>query len=257
MEVFVVEVQTPPAVLVVGCKPGSLGEAVKEVAEGVGYTVITAGVSGEQLPLDISNGHQVAEMFRPPKDMTGLKPVEHVVCTAGINYLDGIRTGDLHRNMVEHMAINAVGPLDVLSRWHRAHRAHMKHLQQTDPDVTLEQPHFVAISSNSAHIARSTSIAYCASKAALSMGIRCAARDSAKDGWPMVIYGYEPGWINGTPMSNRVTARFGGPVHPPLHRIPHGDGIDRYAIARTIVSNLYHAGMELNGTLIRLDGGEQ
>ena len=117
--------------------------------------------------------------------------------------------------------------------------------------------HFVAISSNSAHIARSGSAPYCASKAALSMAIRAEARDLARsyDLHTVIAYTYEPGWLEGTAMSNDVASRYPG-MQP--HRMLGLDaGLPPSRLAGMIAYNLRHCGRELNGCVLRVDAGEQ
>lgn len=112
---------------------------------------------------------------------------------------------------------------------------------------------FVVVSSNSAHVPRSESAAYCASKAALSMAIRCMARDVAKLHIPVELYGYEPCWMEGTPMSNEVAERLGSGVMP--HRVPGGAGMNPEALANVIVGNLQTTGV-FHGTMLATDLGD-
>lgn len=254
-----------PRLLVIGAQMQSLGRAVFEAARGP-FDVTTAGLtSAETHQMDVTDPESIARVMRK------VAP-EHVVCTAGVNR-ETPRAAEINCRTVEEMLYhlntnytrlaitNAVGHMLVMRAWIDVTRLHGDQLL---PGLK----HFVSISSNSAHIARTGSAAYCMSKAALSMGVRCAAREVAGQGY--LVYGYEPGWLEGTPMSQAVTRRLKGsaaadpydgggyPLEvPTLHRIPGGMGVDPYRLARLIVRNLRFGGTELNGTLMRIDGGEQ
>lgn len=227
--------------LVVGAAMGSLGRAVYEAARPY-FDATTAGINqgAETHYLDVTEPDDIASVlnrFRP----------EHIVCTAGINETDGtvpMENADYAWWLERSFRVNSSGPMVLLHHWSTYAGAE---------DWLPGPKHFVAISSNSAHIARSGSAAYCMSKAALSMGLRCAAREMA--GGDLVVYGYEPGWLDGTPMSARVARRFGDATAQ--HRIPGGQGVDVARLAGLIVRNLRYGGPELNGTGIRVDGGEQ
>jgi len=239
--------------LVVGARIGSLGHYVAEVAAQNGWTVVTAGISGdEDLKLDVANHAQVHGFFSPSEVE---QPWHSVVCTAGVNYEGGITDDNIRGVLDTSFLINATGPLHLLHCWTDWW---MYHLDETfmvvDEHVAPDVPmHFVAVSSNSASIARSRSLAYCASKAALSMGIRCAARELANT-W-LNVWGVEPGWLSGTPMSKEVNKRF--EYGMPRHRIPGDRTVDPAALAHFIVSGLRNPYSSLNGCLLRMDGGEQ
>lgn len=238
--------------LIVGAKPNSLGEALATVASSWGFTVITAGISGEEEKLDVR-----WYLDSMTERMAALRP-DYVVVTAGINgeakEYQSLGALNWARWYEEHFAINTLGPLNLLQAW----------LSTPSYPQGTTLPHYVAISSNSAHIARTGSGAYCASKAALSMALRCQAREMARRGLNMVVYGYEPGLLAGTPMTEQVADRLAGIPNfdrgaVPLHRMPGvlPDGIPPAKIANLILHNLRHGGRELNGTMIRVDAGEQ
>jgi NAD(P)-dependent dehydrogenase (short-subunit alcohol dehydrogenase family) len=189
--------------------------------------------------LDVLEREQIAHVIN------AVRPSQ-VVCTAGINVPFSLRAEGMPGGMEAHFAVNALGPMQVLQEW-----VHM--LESTEVGTMPGPKQFVAISSNSAHIARRQSIAYCASKAALSMALRCAAREIAGEG--MLVYGYEPGLMAGTPMTAGSADAFPGA----LHRMPgvKPDGLSTLDMAGTIVANLTRPNMALHGTMLRLDAGEQ
>lgn len=112
---------------------------------------------------------------------------------------------------------------------------------------------FVAISSNSAHIPRRGSMPYCASKAALSMALRVAARELANKN--VAVWGYEPGLLAGTPMSEQTRRDFGT---DPLHRMPgvSWEGLPVGDLAQQIVQDISTFSVAHNGLMIPFDGGE-
>lgn len=225
-------------IAVVGAAKGSLGFRVAQLARERGHTVLTVGLSGD---VDLVDDARLTNPVTKVHDWMGDEygcNFDHVVCTVGAN--------DPSLSLANYFDINVGAPVALCRSY-------------LDLGGT---GHFVAISSNSAQIARTGSLGYCASKAALTMAIRCMARDNARlyterineDLMP-AIYVYEPGWLGGTPMSNDVEARL--PQGAPLHRIPNGRHLSPYDLATAIVSNLYVANSVMNGAVLRLDGGEQ
>lgn len=229
-------------VMVVGAKPNSLGEALCISLAQRGYTPVPAGVAGEEVYLDIVR--QEWHAMRAVLD--SVRPVD-VLCTVGVNYASmGIR--DLEGWYGEHFHVNCVGPmklLDTFQSWCEEPRNRQRSTSN----------HAVVVSSNSAHVPRTQSAAYCASKAALSMAVRCKAREWARQDSSVIAYGYEPGLLAGTPMTEETRGRVGGDV--PLHRMP-GIGPEGLSVARLasmMVDNL-KGGRELNGCMFRVDAGE-
>ncbi len=216
----------PEKLLVVGARQGGLGAYVADAARRAGYVTMTAGPEGCDVKFDITNEIDIWNAVKMVFD--------HVVCTAGIN-LPG--TTKYLWNLETQVEVNFISVAKLLDEW-----IHFKPLHKLG--------HFVAISSNSARIPRSQSGGYCASKAALEMYLRCAARERAKEN--VAIYAYSPGWIIGTPMSKAVLQRL---LEEPPHRIPSGKGIEPTDLAQMIVNNL-KTGRMLNGCIVPADGGE-
>lgn len=214
-------------VLVIGARPGSLGEAIKNRLDLHMMDVVTAGVAGEPRFLDVTQPRNIRrELLRANPD--------HVICTAGINLPD---TQDPLG--YKQMAVNYHGVMNVLHEYLELH----------------SDGHFVAVSSNSAHIARSPSVGYCASKAALSMGIRAVARREARKPYAPTIYAWEFGLLEGTPMTQQGARQV--PEGTPLTRMPGlPNGIPVPVAAHHVVGALV-GGPELNGCTLRIDAGEQ
>lgn len=225
-------------VLVIGSRPLSLGSAVTDNLRNKGLGVVTAGISGEERWLDVTDPRSIKET------MSRVQPGQ-VIVTAGINQSYSLRADGMREAMHGHMATNFVGPMTVLQEW-----LHMLEYTSTTRPAPLQ---FVAVSSNSAHVARRNSVPYCASKAALSMGLRCAARELSGDG--VLVYGYEPGLLAGTPMTADAERQFDGPLHR-MYGVP-AEGLSTRDFAATIVTNLMSPNKALHGTMLRLDAGEQ
>lgn len=224
-------------VLVVGARHGSLGHFIRDALADQGFKVTTAGFSGqEEIAVDATDVYSVEDMINPGWD--------HIVCTIGMNLPGTVLDGNSEPNLGRQLAVNVEGPHHILCEFVQYWRG----IKSSFPH------HFVAISSNSAQIPRSQSGGYCASKAALSMMMRCAAREVAE--LPFSIYTYEPGWLYGTPMSEEVAGRL--ELGKPLHSIPGQKlGIMPWTLAQMIASNIANTGKSLNGCTIRVDGGER
>lgn len=111
-----------------------------------------------------------------------------VVYSVGINELDWSIALD-HFVFERIMDVNVWGFINVL-----------KALQLTKRTYSV-----LAISSDAAVRPMRTSMAYCASKAALDMVIRVASRELAAEGWR--INGLAPGKVDGTDMTKYVDER--------------------------------------------------
>lgn len=231
-------------VLVIGANAAtSLGGAVCDAVRGMGGEAHTAGISGEEYELDL----YLAPLWRIRNVLRSVRP-EHIVCTAGINMAENI--GDDPRDWYRwHFEANAIGPLRLMHEfgaWVTEDMGAVDNLPR----------HFVAISSNSAVIPRTQSAAYCASKAALSQGLRVKAREAQGGDHGYIAYAYEPGLLAGTPMTARTEKEFPG---VPLHRM-RGEalaaGVAPEVLAAQIVAGLQVPGAALNGATIRYDGGE-
>jgi NAD(P)-dependent dehydrogenase (short-subunit alcohol dehydrogenase family) len=233
-------------VLVVGARKGSLGRGVAMMADALFnphaeeedriWSVVQAGVSGEE---DISIDLEAARLEKLVELIQEVQP-QHVVCTVGIN-----KPRELYSSLADwhlhHYALNCVAPMRLLEAW----------ASVAGRTALVGSRHFVAISSNSAHIPRRDSGAYCASKAALSMALRVRAREMG--GEPLVVYGYEPGLLRGTPMTEEVRARFPG-SYTRMAGLPNGLMV--HQLSRMIAQNLVSGGLELNGCMFRVDAGE-
>ena len=238
----------PRSLLILGAREGSIGDLVEQeaIASKRWSTITTAGPVNCDINLDMTVEAERSRLLQH-------RPFHDVVCTVGINYEAPIdeRHPTVFEGMLRmNMLVNAVAPLAFLQQWANL----WVHHPSPHP---LGGVNFLCLSSNSAHIARSQSTAYCASKAALSMGLRTMARAMADWPVPINVVGYEFGWVNGTPMSQEVDKR----MHDsklPLHRIPGGRSLHARDAAQILVSELIDGlAYFKNGCTIRIDGGEQ
>lgn len=229
-------------VLVVGARPGSLGAAVAETCGEQGWEVETLGISGdEKHTMDVvTASDEVVDGL-----MRSVRP-DHVVCTMGVN-LPSSRFISESAWWSHHFNVNVIGPMRLAVAFGKT----------TEKSQSRYPGHYVAVSSNSAHIPRTLSGPYCASKAALSMALRVAGREASGGDEGYLVYGYEPGLLAGTPMTDDVRRRLGRGI--PLTRMRGNeiqDGLSVYGLAGHIVHNLAFGGPELNGCLLRYDAGE-
>lgn len=228
-----------PRLLIVGARPGSLGAALHQASTEWPFSkVFTAGISGEDFKLDITNSASIRDT------LTESNP-DYVVCTVGVNQAMPHDDPFLQSKMTDAFRTNVIGPMELL-----------RHFDAMDYPNDIRRK-FVAISSNSARIARTNSVAYCASKAALSMAVRVAAREQArrpKLADRVMVWGYEPGLLE-TVMTEEMAAGFSGS----MHRMPGVDdaGLDPYYLADRILGDLLVRGIGLNGCMVPYDAGEQ
>lgn len=235
-------------VLVVGAKEGSLGEAVLDECNRRHDTFLAVAAGVPSMKFKSRESFQMT--VTSPKsilDTLLLVDPDHIVVTAGTPSGKAVGDDGFREDFENAFKVNVFGVIDVLNVW-------LQIIERVHPDDGRVR-HFVAISSNSAHIARTNSAGYCASKAALSMALRVAGREQARHG-RVKVYGYEPGLLAGTPMT-AATREALGPI-PPMTRMEGLPlGLSVHDVATYIVNGLETDGMMLNGSLVRLDAGEQ
>lgn len=240
--------EVKPNVLVVGADNDSLGQAIVRELDECDWqfgSVVTAGISGiEEVKMDVRRNARIAEV------LAHYLP-DIVVCTVGVNDPVAVTDAFLPTRLSAAFETNVTGPMELLGQFTSSPVRHER--------IGMVKK-FVAISSNSARIARRNSVAYCASKAALSMALRVAARELAATGQVMV-WGYEPGLLAGTPMTQQVSQakEFPGVGTRGMHRMPGvpPEGLPPQDLARRIVQDLATFSYANNGLLIPFDAGEQ
>lgn len=229
-------------VLVVGARPYSLGGALLTALEARGYEAVAAGITGEAHHLDL-----VVDGMPRIREVLELVGPQHVFCTMGMNLVDFGALDPFEWYRV-HLEANVIGPMRLLAAWRAV-------LAEATTSSALH--HYVAVSSNSATVPRQGSAAYCASKAALSQALRCAAREeSGGDARGLVVYGYEPGLLAGTPMTERTAEQLPGVPLTRMRGWRLSEGVPPGALADLMVTGLT-MGASLNGVLVPFDGGER
>lgn len=123
----------------------------------------------------------------------GIRPT-HLVYSVGFNQLDWAE--HLFKENWDHtMNINVWGFVQT-----------MQVLMDLHAQTSMSyKPSVVAVSSDAARRPMRTSVAYCASKAALDMTVKVLARELAGSGWR--INAVAPGKVSGTRMTEYVDAR--------------------------------------------------
>lgn len=261
--------------LVVGVGPQTLGEDIVDQAKHHPYfgkgDVFQADLLGDGEGSGNEEGIRYIDVRNVASVRHVLKTLSptHVICTAGINTFvnDSIhlsrgekRDQLMHRSMIHSLGTNAIGPIMMAYAWLDM-LSEGRHVVPEVPDWTLTEAaqgfHFSVISSNSAHIARTASAPYCMSKAALSMGMRCIAREVARARMPVAFTTYEPGFLSGTPMSMTIAGSTDEFQEAKYHRIPSGLAMQPTDLAEVILNNMATSWNLMNGACIRLDGGEQ
>lgn len=162
-----------------GASPSSIGEAICYRLGYLGHSV--SSPTAEYLNvLDEESGHML-------EAITDCQP-DAVVYSVGVNELEW--SWALTRESFDRiMSTNVWGFINVL-----------KALQTTGNSYSV-----LAITSDAARRPMRTSMAYCASKAALDQVIRVASRELAMEGWR--INGLAPGKVEGTAMTRYVDER--------------------------------------------------
>lgn len=240
-----------PTLLVVGAtRHGSLGEAIaNEALKNYDFSrIFTAGITDEALYCDIRNVNSI-------KDCLAEAMPTYIVCTVGVNEPHQLRYAGMGITMNEAFLVNVIGPMEML---HRFITSPTRHPQDNEGKYRRR---FVAISSNSARIPRTGSAPYCASKAALSMALRVAARELAPDAWAPLVWGYEPGLLADTPMTERTIQQFsttGDLGIPPLHRMKgiRPTGLPAAELAERVMYDVVYGSPGLNGCMFPFDAGE-
>lgn len=231
---------TGPVLLVVGAAPRSLGESVVTEATNSPWEferIVTAGISDEEFHMDITKSGEVKVV------LSEVQP-DIVVCTVGVNQPCSVGSRYLGLRMADAFRVNVISVIELLN--------HFGNCAAFGSPSWSGARRFAAISSNSARIPRSGSIAYCASKAALSMALRVAAREYAQD--RVAVWGYEPGLLDGTPMTEEISGSFTGPLHR-MKGVLSG-GLGTAGLARQIVHDVVNPSLAYNGMMIPFDAGE-
>lgn len=164
-----------------GSNSGGIGDAINQRLLWLGHETIVPTPESIDVTWDTESFGALAELLlaeRPTR----------VVYSVGVNELEW--SWNLSRESFENlMNVNVWGFINVL-----------KALTHTGSTYSV-----LAITSDAAVRPMRTSMAYCASKAALNQVIRVASRELAPEGWR--INGLAPGKVDGTDMTKYVDER--------------------------------------------------
>jgi NAD(P)-dependent dehydrogenase (short-subunit alcohol dehydrogenase family) len=170
--------------------------------------------------------------------------ITHVVYSAGVNELRWLR--DTYREGVEDLFnVNTFGFIMLMGIIAR----------RTTPVRSV-----LAVSSDAAVRPMRTSIAYCSSKAALNMAVRCAARELAPD---VRVNAIAPGKVADTPMTDYVDSTvpaLRGWTREYADRYeaassPLGRPLTKSEVARTAVDILLNPSPGYTGEIVTINGG--
>jgi NAD(P)-dependent dehydrogenase (short-subunit alcohol dehydrogenase family) len=174
-------------------------------------------------------------------------PFDYIVYSAGVNQLAWIEELSAFDSMIKRIFdVNVYGLVEILSL----------HIRQFGKDRGAS---VVAVSSDAAELPMRGSLAYCASKAALDMAIRCAARELAP-AWR--INGVAPGMVEGTPMTeyidNSIPEFRGWTMEKAREyeksQVPTGRRATLGEVAKTICWVL-HGPAQMTGEIVKINGG--
>jgi NAD(P)-dependent dehydrogenase (short-subunit alcohol dehydrogenase family) len=166
--------------LVLGASEGNIGMEAADRLRGCGFYDNVTALDRDWMDATSSQDMQQAVFLSGASD---------VVFSVGINRLEWIHNAD-YVDFNEVMQVNVWSFINLVKTM----------------DIMGSKPcNIVAVTSDAAWRPMRTSVAYCASKAALEMAIRVASREYAHLGWR--INGVAPGKVADTPMTNYVDAR--------------------------------------------------
>jgi len=220
-----------------GATQDSIGHAIVMRLNELGHK--TEAPEPDVLDVTTTGGYnalmELLEFFRP----------DSVVYSVGVNELEW--SAYLERESFDRvMGANVWGFINV-----------MKALQATGLTYSV-----LALTSDAAVRPMRTSIAYCASKAALSMAIRVASRELASEGWR--INGLAPGKVDGTAMTRYVDERvmeireFETPAQAAAYEMagnPLRRKLDAPEVAKVACEVLLSSAMGWTGDIVTVNGG--
>ena len=211
-----------------------IGKGIADRLESTGDHVVL--VTSEHV-VDVTNGFMIAEYVRC------FSPFDNVIYSAGVNvpcFIENLDSDVLQQTF----DVNVVGFIRVLNELTRAQR----------------HGTVCAIVSDAANRPMRSSIAYCSSKAALQMAIRCAGRELSPN-WR--IFGISPGVVADTPMTrnvNEICAEFRKISVEQIEKDIKLTPMGRYISVTEVVELVYQmleAGSFLSGTTVDISGGSK
>ena len=168
--------------LIVGGNSG-IGEAVYQMDRSRGFPLREEGtwLRPSIFELDVADPTSIQHFIEQHGES-----IDRLVYSAGFNSPDMLREVSSD-DVSDTFDVNVIGFINILSFL---------------ADQRFGELSVVAIVSDAATVPMRGSIAYCSSKAALSMAVRCAAREMAGMGWR--VNGVAPGVVANTPMTEKI-----------------------------------------------------
>lgn len=226
---------------VIGGTSGS-GLAIANHLDSEGYKVYKTGEE-----VDVRSAMAISNCVK--RIQLSDRPIDTLVYSAGINYLEWIGRMDMG-DASDVMNVNAMGFIRVLDE-----------LVPSNEEERFRRPlRVLAVSSDAAVRPLRTSIAYCASKAALDMAVKVAARELGPYGWR--VNAISPGMLDDTDMTRYVDSRVQEVrnwTEPRMREYERSqevvDGrIDTFQVAQ-LAHDILNGPHHLNGAIIPLNGG--
>lgn len=226
--------------MVLGAREGNLGDEIAALLNtDLTFDLRTSSPERQANIHDMNMMEELLIKHRP----------EVLVVSAGVNLPD--QRGDwaqFYRNTEIQMIMSA-STLSVVNLW-----------MATSAAVSDAEHVCVVVSSNSAAVPRAGSAGYCASKAAVSHGMRSLAREASKDPnlQNVSLVTVEPGLIIDTPMTQQWTDKNPGvaPSRTPSPAGTSAEHLTKRDVAR-LVKNIVAHPRAYHGATIRMDRGEQ
>jgi len=137
---------------------------------------------------------QFKEVYTLMKD---LQPLDVVIYSAGVNSMGAFREYE-NEELQRHLDVNLIGAFSTI----KAYVNSFEQYKSNKTDWHGTQKKVIIITSNTAFIPRTRSVAYCVSKAGANMLVKQAHRELAPDGYKII--GFAPGVIEDTYMHRKT-----------------------------------------------------
>lgn len=206
---------------------------------GIGYEIMSQLLKDDQDPVSTDESVDVRKFADLRRFVSRNGPFDTIIYCAGINYLDWSKTINT-AEMQDLFDVNVTGLVRVL---------------QVEPDAT----NVCVVGSDAAWRPMRTSVAYCASKAALHMAIQVIGRERGDEDFR--IFGVAPGKVRDTAMTAYVDKR-SAELRPEMDhiayqqsQIPGGKFVRPDEVAEFVTMLLRTDSDYLNGAIIPFNGG--
>lgn len=241
--------------LVIGAAHGNLGDRIAD--ELLDYNEVhRADKRSNNKPLshiiNIYNDRDIAHLI------DRLWPLDLVIYSAGVNKMGSIKEYDVIE-LINHLNVNMIGAFVTIQSYVNSLEIHEAKYGR----AYGLQKKIIIITSNTAFIPRTRSVAYCTSKAAANMLVQQAHRELAPEGYKII--GFAPGVIEDTYMHRRTheeLLKLRGwdeteCVRQRTSNIPMRRFTTTRECAKVVKFLASPAGDYFGGEIVRFDGGEK